>query len=385
VLYYLLTGKHAFDRRIVQDEDGKEIEVEGRKFNIKLENNGKRLEELTEEVHETDIDSALQEVPRRFRKFFYKCFSDHNGDRKKSIRSVDQLKDEFEKLKPGFFRKIGDRIIKGARFAIPVAVASAVIGGFGSLVYYVPREEPPTLKEIMNQEDFYEFNYKELEELNEIDEVRIKNRLIPYMERVRDEYPGLLKKIEAGEIEEYDSMTYMLQRDNRLHKRLSQSLIIAGYLNPDFFREFEKDNNERIYPSYVPREWVEYSQMKNQRALGHVDEETAIWKGLSYLKLCVRPGNDVTDTFSEYFSNSDDIKIAVMRSESINYLPYTNDEGHIRSGYSKFLPDHQRDLINTALAVYFLSDEEGELNFKNIPKLSVEERMRLGNMPFESQ
>lgn len=168
ILFNLITGKQAFNRRIVEDPDGKEITVDPEHiFRIKIESNGKRYDHISNSLHEEELQEALKEVPKRYRQLIYRALT---TDYQQSIKSVSQLKLEFDRARPGLGRKLVDRVMSGSKFFLPACGISAVVGGIIAGMILLPKQEPgPTMSEMINRSAYDNFNYKEISGLPESD------------------------------------------------------------------------------------------------------------------------------------------------------------------------------------------------------------------------
>lgn len=94
ILYYLFTGKDPSPYRIEETEDGRQIEVSGRKMKIGLfGKDNKGLEKIEDNLEEKRIQEIVNEVPDWARKLVYRCMSD-----KKPFKTFKEVQKYYYKL-----------------------------------------------------------------------------------------------------------------------------------------------------------------------------------------------------------------------------------------------------------------------------------------------
>ncbi|MCX6750595.1 MAG: hypothetical protein NTZ83_04005, partial [Candidatus Pacearchaeota archaeon] len=131
---------------------------------------------------------------------------------------------------------------------------------------------------------------------------------------------------------------------------------------------YGKEEN-RLFPSFVPNDFVLRTDTFGKGS--YIDNRSKVAFGGMYLKQCLGTSRDVADVFANYFCSSEEINTARVRTKSIKYLPrYSEDPNspHLEIGYGQFLPRDETELINTAVALYMITDEEGKVDFNKIPK-----------------
>ena len=129
--------------------------------------------------------------------------------------------------------------------------------------------------------------------------------------------------------------------------------------------------------SFVPKNFAR----RILAAGSFIDDRTAIATGSMYLKQCMGPERNVADVFANYFASNEEINTSRVKTKSIKYLPRYNFDSVLNAkdpnnrtasleiGYSQFLPYEKTELINTAIALYMITDEDGKTDFSKIPKL----------------
>jgi hypothetical protein len=98
-----------------------------------------------------------------------------------------------------------------------------------------------------------------------------------------------------------------------------------------------------------------------------------------YMKACIASqkidGGDtvslkgnVADVFANYFCTGDDIKTAIIKTRSKTYFPKLVDHS-ISIGYGRYIPYEKKKLIDDAVAIYMITDEDGIIHKSKIPDL----------------
>ncbi|MDD5193228.1 MAG: protein kinase [Candidatus Nanoarchaeia archaeon] len=379
-ILYALTGEDPFDyklRGVAVESDyeptDKEtvIGVGGKKFLIKLSSGGKDLEEITEEENTQRVRSAISKMDGTLRKKYgsllERCLiSEH----KKPVKNIETFNREFNRIKSSFWLKFKEKLIAGARYVLPTAGAVAAGLLAAGVVKYLndleaKRPSPPTVVEMLRQTDYLHYN---LGDLDGMDKEYVYAVLVPYMERAKKLLPTV-EEIRHGSRGDVAEEVRFGHDVHRLPKRLTSSWLRACYLNTHLIGKYGNEFNEkRLSPCFVPESFMIKTSTIGYRPSDAQDPGCVVAHGLMYLKLCLGPNQTVEDTLADYFSSRLDQSTSMSKTGSSTYLPRLVDTA-IKPGYNKFLPPHQRELINSALALYMITDEAGEVHYDWIPTI----------------
>ncbi|MBP7708571.1 hypothetical protein KA107_02705 [Candidatus Pacearchaeota archaeon] len=155
-LYYALTGKDAFDYKIVKSDSGREIEVGKEKFKVELKTEGNDSSGIiTTEMHEEKLKKALKELPARYRSFFKRALT---LDGKKSFKTSSQALTYWNKVNDSSWLKLKENLVQGVKYAVPAVLAAGVVG---LVTYSIATKDPetkPTMREIMATQDYCKFS-----------------------------------------------------------------------------------------------------------------------------------------------------------------------------------------------------------------------------------
>ncbi len=105
-IYFLFTGKKPSSYNLVEAENGREIEFNGRKFKVALvKKDGQgthRLERLEDKDEELRISQMSKEVPAWAQELVYRCLTDNP---RKSFKSFGQVRQYYDKLSEQLYVK----------------------------------------------------------------------------------------------------------------------------------------------------------------------------------------------------------------------------------------------------------------------------------------
>lgn len=413
-MHYMLTGKPAFDYSLKADDAGKKVRVKDKEFGVRLEFAGRAVDKITPEMEKEDLKRIRKnlkqaKIPRRWRNLVERCFDKYDG-----FQSMDQVRAHFEGIKNPPLRKLKDAALKATPWSAMAALATGlVLWG----VYGWKHEPAPKLKDLMSQQQFQEYSlegvYKGLGEY----------ALAPFvknMEHSRDKLSKLEQNnwlLREDELRNFVGHHYM-------DVRLGTSLIRAGYIVGNELKypsknwkfgtddsdastamdRYAKDGDERIYPGFVPKQFLISNTAPNtpynyRDDLTTFEDTERLESSLDYLRLNMNRDTDhdgkidVVDALTAYFSNTRDISCAKahafdvyrsrgiiepMKDSRVESMPYIawnggiNYPSEMRRGYGAHLPSHQRDLIDTALSLYMITDDNGHVDWNKIPKIRLE-------------
>lgn len=415
-LYFMLTGKHAFPYTLKSDPHGKSIRVKEKEFGVRLEVDGSPVEEISsdyvlarKEVLEQEMQKA--KVPRKWRTLVQRCFEGQG-----QFRAIYEVQKALESMQKPF----GQRLKEATTKMLPWAGLAALTSGVLLWAIYGWKHEPaPKLRDLMSPESYVEYS------LENIQKEHGKYALTPFvhtMEEARDKLSKLEQDhwlLREDELVPFVERQYM---DVRFGTSLIRSGFVIGsdskYADLDWGTGFwsgtresaldlyKKDGDERVYPGFVPEQFVRAntSQEAARRTglyweghnLDSVGGTERLKSALDYARLIIgqdhdRDGTrDVIDGFAGFYSTTADIASAKAHAfeiyrgrgfmqrigdEKTRALPYIAWNGGLspgsggtqKEGWGYHLPPHQRDLIDTALGLYLLTDEQGHIHWDRIP------------------
>jgi len=362
-MYYALTGENPFEYKLVVGSDGRELEVGGKTFRVSLQDGDRKLEKITIDEHEKLLKKAMKKVPKKYQKMINNSLT--LNPKKGWGYNVGSVEYDLDKTKEGLMTKIGKKALKAIKPAL-------IVGAFGALfgwgISHSPEtEQGPSLRDIMSRQNYREFS---LETIDGPERNFALDLLSPEFRYLRKELPDFLdnniskRQTQEDEIEQYTNFAHDI---HSMPKRLISSWLTALYMveNPE---KLEKSyDGERTAPSFTPNDFV---LMTDRLSQGGNFNYGRIPFGVMYLKQCLGPGNNVADTFAEYFFSNEEINTARVRTKSISYLPRYNPEDHsLECGYSQFLDPRKRKVVDAAIALYMITDEEGVAHTDSIPDL----------------
>jgi hypothetical protein len=146
-----------------------------------------------------------------------------------------------------------------------------------------------------------------------------------------------------------------------INKRLAASLIrtCALYDRPEILEAYKIDGQERIPHSLSPKsfhpKWFDDEELKGPPT-------SRFWPhGITYLRDCITHDYEVADTFARYFAGEEQMRKAMVASDSTTYFPRIDEDGkETTPGYGGALPKYMRDMISTAVLLYHCSSEEDQ-------------------------
>jgi hypothetical protein len=173
-----------------------------------------------------------------------------------------------------------------------------------------------------------------------------------------------------------------LRFNHKLPERLTSSLIRAYMLNPEAAKDYYEAGQDRDPRSLVPKSFLRAyaAHLSNDYKTSSLPPDELWFEGGAlYLKQKFSPETNFAEVFAHYFSTDEEISAAKLRSNSSHYLPYNSNEKYSaeKAGYRGFLPNYQRKLIDTAIALYLITDENGDIDWDRIPEISFGHRYEL--------
>jgi serine/threonine protein kinase len=143
-LYYMFTGKRPSSYKVIQDSNGREIEVCGETARIALVEETKKgyrkLEKIEDSSEERRIKAMAREVPRAYGELVYGCLSDGEN----SFKTFAEVQDCFAKIR--------EKLTKRARLKnsinenyLPKAAGIAILLGLSAIAYSSSNKPEPVL------------------------------------------------------------------------------------------------------------------------------------------------------------------------------------------------------------------------------------------------
>ncbi|MDP3918758.1 MAG: hypothetical protein Q8Q35_02540 [Nanoarchaeota archaeon] len=155
-----------------------------------------------------------------------------------------------------------------------------------------------------------------------------------------------------------------------MDRRLVSSWLTANYMmGENYLDNFKVAGEDRIYPGMVPRNFVARSNPFGSNQAYPQDESTIPY-GVMYLKQGIGRESTAAEVFAEFYCDNEEINTARVRTESLYYLPRVKGSS-IEIGYGRFLPRFKDNMIQRALALYMITDEDGNPQIDRINDLEV--------------
>lgn len=417
-MVFALTGQKPFDYEVKilkpEDEgyeDAKVVEVDGLEHRIQLMVEGEPATHISYEDHKKRVNKVIKTLPRWARKIAKKGLINgaHFDRTKKGIKpywTVSALEEDLKKLdRPSmnnFLKRAYDSMKFAAGIATGIVVTWFMIGGLIEQGKYTPPRPSPS--DFLRAERFYQYEMNDL--LDGFEGKFILDVLHPYFRDLKKDLPEMLNTptdsrgkwtLEDG-IKHYVTHSYNVKW---MDKKLVSSWLKSCMLHQDLDVEELygiKENGEsvRLGPTFVPRDFIVMTDLLTHGR--NIDDNLATVFGVNYLAASmvnVTGRVNVAETFASYFCTAEEIKTAMVRSESLNYFPkaiegpsggiidmkdgYREMFGapdstlhfmtYLASGYGLVLPSDKVDLINTAVAIYMITDKEGNTDLSKIDEI----------------
>ncbi len=363
-MYYALTGKQLFDRKLLSDKLGRIITINGEGVNVLLTEDGTPVEKIDLEQHERMLKKKLKEVPKKYRQLLHNCLSlEKKYPYHSTFWTYAEFSRDFEdatRVELINWNKIKNHAWMGTFGA---ALLAGILAGskFMEIQDRHAKLVEPTIFQMLND---YNFDDGSLGFL--IDDINQKGleTLIPHFEEIKqnirtyeDKYSKFIKN-KRTPIEVACDI-------HRMSRRLSYSLIRSVLMESE--ENIKEEYGEYRYElSLVPKAYVnKVYQSLHPRIHDPIDDHQKIGFGIRYLKSCIGNNNSVANVFASYFASPDEIFGARYSSRSPNYLPTKQlIDGKQIDGYGQFLSPTKRRLIERALALYHITDAEGNLHLE---------------------
>jgi len=366
-MYEALTGEPLQDLALIKDPEGKPIELNGRTINIALKLNGERIDKIDEAEHERILKKRLKKVPFHYRRFLHNLMSLQSDRYDVNCWFLySRLKEDFERsTKKGLKNIVPWRKI-GQYAGTVAAVAGFTTGIIGGCNWMKLQEEKwalsePSISEILSSENFCDGDLEYV--VNKTDHASLQS--------LGSVYEEVVEKLETFD-EDHEDATSSARAAcdlGGMSRRMAYSIIRASLMEDQESKEEEYGpNRARFLGTLVPVQF--YVNAYNLQGMegGTVvvetrrDELKQIHPAMRYLKRCIGTHSSIADIYATYFCDEmDEIFDARRRAGNTSYFAVQDDEG-VRPGYRDYLPEVKRRLIDRALALYYITDEKGDVH-----------------------
>lgn len=342
ILFYCLTGKELFDYKLVQDPNGKQINIGKDKINVSLMSCGKLTDRISEEEHDKFVKKAIKEVPRPYRKILEKSlkFSSSYG--------IEKFKGDLEGInfaKEKAWQKAGRMLRNGAY----IALAGFCLGmGFDILKESAVKQDLSIYSEraIKEAEHFKsDAEHYEHESASDIVDPFLCSKYIKEFKNKKEK------------IKEFVDLSQWLADRSNFDKKLIKSMILSAAL----------EDSSEIAKEYKDGRWGRFAVPTNFVLVinkGLVREPPSLKGGgvmaARYLVNCYNYGDDPSDVLMKYFCSNDEWITAKALAGNKDYS----------TGYRQYIPAVKQRLIDRALTLYYSMDKNGEIPASKNQKIS---------------
>lgn len=367
-LFFALTGEQLMPYSLVQGNGhGKVIQIGNEQYKVELSDGIHPLDKIVDQEHESRLKSSIRKAPKKYRDLIYRCTT---TDAKKAFHSIEQFNRESEKVESNVFGRLKENIIKGIKWGLTGAAIAGAIGGLSIPIIRESKKEPvPTMQDILGFRAYQRFS---LDEIPEMDKRYSSDLLVPYMKKAQKE---------MGKISEKDKwliqgMSSFSKDVHGLSERVTSAWLYSCYINSKQGKEgYASEKENRVTFGFVPVSFIQINRPKDFPPSDTNSPNQMIANGIMYLKQCLQPEQDISELYANYFASNEEIFNARVRSGSMSYLPRLVGTT-VQPGYNLAIPYHERELINTAIALYMITDQEGNIDFKKIPELTHQSALR---------
>ncbi len=373
-MYFALTGEKLNDISLTKGENGKKIEVDGKTLDVVLMQDGKCVKEIDIEEYDKALKKKLSKVPRQYRQMLYGLLSTKN----RRCSGVDTYMDHA-RLNEDFTEAVRERSIidwkKVRAYGGAGFVAFGALCGLLAGAKWMEVQERSAPK-VLTVDTLREPRFRAISltgakfDDGSLDYI-IKNQdankqLAPYFENLKLNLAGLKEK--HKEVFSGKNLIDAASDIERIDRKLSYSIIISALMHMND-EPFSLRMN-RLNHSYAP---VEFVYRINPGSLGHIDmfdKFSQIGYGAKYLKACIGVEKSIADIFAKYFTGSlDEIHTARVAAGTTDFFDkemVIDGKTFVLKGYGNYLKKPQKDMIHTALAVYYLTDGKGKTHLETL-------------------
>lgn len=367
-LFYALKGRAPFDYNVVEDPEGNPITIGQKQKNVSLLAEGKKVSRITKEMHDKNLDSMLADI-KYFRKPLKKALSFETG-----YDNVMEFKKDMQEIlarKPWEFRR------KAKRMGIIGAVASLATVLFGFGLYWgalAEKSEQETVRDLLRKNaPTYKILFS-----RQADEDRIRiSMLSRYVSDARESL-GRMDTSEAEAAIYWGTQVgnHAIDRtrcSRRMLNAVVKSIMITS--NPDELEE--AFGTERYGPAYIPKTYAIAWGMNGDLPSYEKNSHGYMGCAATYLNSLTLPNDSIEEVIARHFCTPDEIHKAKALTRCQSLYPcngtidspsaWSTQRGEMdiatKPGYIAQLPKLKKDLINNAVLIYLLTDEDGKTDF----------------------
>ena len=390
VLYNLLTGVMPTDYRIVFDESGAhEVKIGETTHKISLIEGDEKKDKIDLKEHRRKIKIATRDLPWKYRSFVRNLL-----DPEKNY-TTEQAVAEFAGVRKSWKGRALERIVNCAKVGAVTAVAGMAVGLGAYLGIFfqsnqtVPRREM-TLGDLLRHQSKIESMNKRLpEEAKALTDYQYPDNFEKEINTAKERLPNIE--------EPYDNWLNQNNRGfydiNGINQRLATSLFRSLLLEKDLGKKKYKGRNSRFL---VPDEFVNANcSTADYDKQGNPEEHMVIVSTLRHVQRCYNVGDNLIDVYTKAICDKAEIEEAKAQAQfyyinstlgkgSFGRTPYrelSNPknfkpieyfsreeqlEGRagttIIPGFRDFIDPAKSRVIDRAVALYNVTDEEGKLN-----------------------
>ena len=378
-LYYDLVGKAPFDYALVEDQKGKPIKIGNEILTVSLKNGDKKTKKITEKEHESNLKKALEFVPWKYKKWFRRGLT-LDYDESFGYHPFSEARDELMKLQ-GPARKIilkdvGKKTWKTLKWLGPTAILLYGLGyGLTSGWFSESRfSDKPRPDQMFNEYvDYSETSFTSMQQ-----EDKVYNRVI-FDKVLRKAKKNLLKiKRDKGNFKKnlidlkrergdrYKLLIDLVKRtapiqnhDTRLCLSLVRACLVVG---PEKIKQAYGDERTPNYA--VPINILYWNRGLSEPTLEDLFKNESHYDAMINLKASIGGSRNVEEVFARYFLN-DEVKFKAQQ-EVGNHSYFGVTKNGVRvPGFREALEPIRRDLIDTAVSLYNITDNDGRLHFRD--------------------
>ncbi len=340
-MYYALTGEPLFNIELVPDENGKPIA--GIKASLKLD--GRRIEGININEHDRLLRKRLEKVPKQYRNLLLHCLNVKKEEYIGPWVAHARFKTDLEKATNS---KLLPSLRQHAKWYTGIAaVLTGLIGGIGGI--FIQDQEAklrePSIYDILKPSPFSNDGGLEFLLGNE----PALEKLIPYYEEIRTK----IGKVENSDLLAGRNPIEVAADILRMSRRMGYSLIRSILMEDEQIKQTEY-GDERHNIALLPKDYAD--KILDGGKIRDEYQETFL--AIRYLRHCMPVNSSIPDVFANYFCNPQEIFEARKKANNFDYFPKDG------TGYAEYLPPIKRNLINRALALYYITDNEGKVHLE---------------------
>jgi len=288
-------------------------------------------------------------------------------DEKQAYKKTDELVVDIENLNKPPLRKWMSKIYDSMKLAAGVAAAM----GVGALLTYTlatrsPQSNTPSQFELMRSLDYSRWA---MDSLSSDERNYMWSILYPKVGNLRYRSENIMKG--SGNDKLYDDYNLrFFEIVHHISQRLATGLLM-GLAVSDTSKYLSEYNGSRFGLTYIPNDFFMWRnrEFPLTKRDGTVDIPQQIALSAMYVKGCIGQSRDVGDVYARYFCSPSEIFSAQVKTSSMNYMPRVDSTGDIKKGYREMLSYKKRDLIDNAIFFHMISDEEGHIDWNNVPNM----------------